>query len=298
MGVDLRGRPIAITGASSGIGAATAVECARAGMPVAIGARREDRLREVAERIRAIGGKVVAVPMDVCREEDCRRLVDAAAEAFGSLYAVFANAGYSVERPVGGMSDEELRAIFECNFFGTMHTVRAALERIRSSAAGAGGRAGGGASGARGGRGETRGHVLICSSCLSKMTVPLVGAYSATKAAQNHVGRAMRLELAGEGIEVSTVHPVGTRTEFFEEMARRSGVDRSVQHVPEVFMQKPERVARAVVRCLRRPRAEVWTSLGTRLGMAACVAFPGVEDFYLKRMIRRAAARGGGAGGA
>src|SRR5258705_7257353 len=119
------------------------------------------------------------------------------------------------------MTDAGLRAILECNFFGTMHTVRAALEPMRRNPPAADG---------------IRGHILICSSCLAKMPVPLNGAYSATKAAQNHVGRAMRLELAGEGIAVSTVHPVGTTTEFFEEMARRSGVAQSIKHVPDMFM--------------------------------------------------------------
>lgn len=269
MGIDLSGKPIAITGASSGIGAATAVACAAAGMPVALGARREDKLRAVVERVRAAGGRAVAVQMDVCSESDCRRLVERTVAEFGSIYAVFANAGYSVESPIARMSDADMRAIFECNFFGSLNVIRPALAQIRRSA------------------GSPKGHVLLCSSCLAKVPVPLNGAYSATKAAQNHIGRAMRMELAGDGIEVSTVHPVGTKTEFFEEMARRSGVDKSVQHVPDVFMQKPEKVARAVVRCLRRPRAEVWTSLGTRLGMAVCVALPGVEDFYLRRMVSR-----------
>src|SRR5215468_7974592 len=100
MGADLRGKPIAITGASSGIGAATAIECARAGMPVAIGARREDKLREVAELVRRAGGagtRVITVVIDTCKPEDCRRFVDATVAEFGSIYSVFANAGYSVE---------------------------------------------------------------------------------------------------------------------------------------------------------------------------------------------------------
>lgn len=281
MPIDLRGRVIAITGASSGIGAETAVACAAAGMHVAIGARRADRLDKVVERIQAAArhahshGKAIAVSMDVTRPEDSRRLLDRAAAELGPVYAVFANAGYSLEQPVADMTDAQMRDIFECNFYGTMNIVRPAVEAFRAAPPPAD-------------RGP-RGHILICSSCLAKLPVPLNGAYSATKAAQNHVGRAMRLELAAERIAVSTVHPVGTKTEFFEEMARRSGVPKSVQHVPEALMQKPDRVARAIVRCLQRPKAEVWTSLPTRLGMAVCIAFPGIDDFYLRRMVAKAA---------
>src|SRR6187401_3636157 len=102
--MDLRDRPIAITGASSGIGRATAFACAAAGMPVVLGARRVEKLQAAVEEIRRAGGKAVAVGMDVDRPEDCRTLVDRTAAEFGSIYAVFANAGYGLERPIEEVS--------------------------------------------------------------------------------------------------------------------------------------------------------------------------------------------------
>lgn len=266
MAIDLTGKPIAITGGSSGIGAATAIACARAGMPVVIGARRGDKLQEVVTAITGAGGRAVAVTMDVSKPEDCRRLVETTVGAFGSIYAAYANAGYGVEAAVMDMSDEALRAIFECNFFGSLSLIRAALPHM--TAAG-------------------HGHILLCSSCLSNLPIPYYSAYSATKAAQHHIGRAMNLELAGKGVHVSTVHPVGTRTEFFDQVKTRSNARRLVEHAPERFMQSPERVARATVKCLRRPRAEVWTSWPVRLGMAACSALPGIDDVFLRRMVRK-----------
>lgn len=270
MPIDLRDKPIAITGASSGIGAATAVECARAGMPVALGARRIERCQELAAQINAEGGRAIAVELDVTDADACERFVAKTIEAFGSIYSVYANAGYGIESPVDALPDADLRRIFETNFFGTLNTIRPALRNMLQSRAG---------------------HVLICSSCLAKMTLPYSSAYSATKAAQAHIGRAMRLELEGSGVEVSTVCPIGTLTEFSAAVRTEHGKPRVVTHIPERFKHTAERVARATVACLRRPRAEVWTSPLTRLGMAICTAIPGVEHFYLRRMVaqRRAA---------
>lgn len=264
--IELSGKPIVITGASSGIGAATALACARAGMPVVLGARREDRLGEVAKQVEQAGGQVVTRRVDVDDAEDCRALVDAAAEAFGSVYAVFANAGYGFESGVEATDDEAYRAIFQTNFYGTLHTIRPALERMRKAG---------------------QGHVLICSSCLSKIGLPYYSAYCMTKAAQDHLGKALRHELRPAGIAVSTVHPIGTKTEFFDKSRERTGRETLADRAGGRFMQPPEKVARAVVRCLRRPRAEVWTSAPTRLAFAATVAMPGVTDRVLRMVLTK-----------
>ncbi|MEX2217489.1 MAG: SDR family oxidoreductase [Phycisphaerales bacterium] len=289
--MDLRALPIAITGASSGIGRATALACARAGMPVAVSARRADRLDQLVEEIKAFGGRALAVPGDVSNQGDCRRLIDATAETFGSIYAVFANAGYGLERPIHQCSEQDLRDIFETNFWGTLHTIRPALDRMlavppatvppipvppTSSALGRSRCSP-----------KPRGHILICSSSLSKLGMPYHGHYSATKAAQDHIARAMRIELRGTGIHISSVHPIGTRTELFEKSEERSG-GRHAPRTPNFLMQPSETVANAVVRCLRRgdrnPPGEVWTSLPMRLAFALGVAMPGLTDRILRRM--------------
>lgn len=233
MGEVLTGRPIAITGAGTGIGRATAIACARAGMPVALAGRRIEPLEEVRESIESAGGRAIAAPTDVADAEQCRDLIRRTVDAFGPIYSVFANAGYGLRGPVDALEDSAIRAIFETNFWGTLNTIRPALEVMLP---------------------EGQGHVLICSSCLSKIGTPYTAPYSATKAAQDHFGRAMRHELSGRGIRVSTVHPIGTRTEFFDASARRSGGSRGAKKPPAMFTQSPERVASAVVRCLRRPR--------------------------------------------
>jgi len=264
--IDLAGKPIVITGASSGIGLVTARACAHAGMPVVLAARRLNRLREEAAKIEGQGGRALAIECDVSDAGACKALIDAAEERFGPLYAAFANAGYGHECSIEMSSESQLRDIFEVNFWGTASVFRASLASMRRSGSG---------------------HLLACSSCLSKIGMPYFGAYSATKAAQDHLARAMRHELAGSGIHVSSVHPIGTRTEFFEETDKRSERARLAIRTGLAFMQPPERVANAVVACLRRPRGEVWTSMSVRTALGVATIFPQTADRLLGLALRR-----------
>ncbi|TVQ63893.1 MAG: SDR family NAD(P)-dependent oxidoreductase [Phycisphaerales bacterium] len=275
MPIELAGKPIAITGASAGIGRATALACARAGMPVVVSARREEPLRELVAQIEREGGKAAHLVVDVNDPEACERMIALCAEQFGSVYSVFANAGYGQEALEHEMPDAELRAMFETNFFGTMHTIRPALERMIPAGAG---------------------HVLICSSCLARFPLPYFGVYSATKAAQHHIGRSLRLEIEPTGVKVSTVHPVGTKTEFFDVAQRRSwdGAQSLSDHGPSWMLQSPERVANAVLRGLRRPKPEIWTSPFVRYGMVFAGAFPRLADLGVRKMVREHEAKRSG----
>lgn len=272
MGRELRGLPILITGASSGIGRATALACARAGMPVAVAARRADRLHDLVSEIEASGGRAVAIECDVADAGACGHAVAACVEQFGSIYAAFANAGYGTDSFVHTMSDSELRRMFEVNFFGTMSIARAAWEWMIPAG---------------------RGHILICSSCLARFPVPGFGAYCATKAAQHHMARAMRAELHPLGIEVSSIHPIGTKTEFFDVAKTPDGVILDSRS-SEPFMQTADFVASRIVNCLRKPRAEVWPGVNgklVRIGMAVAAATPGLTDALFRRVIRRKLAK-------
>ncbi len=266
--ITLQGRPIAITGASSGIGRATALACAAAGMPVAVAARRIDKLESLVADITRSGGRAIAVPCDVDRPDDCTRLIDRTVESFGSIYAVFANAGFGLHKPVHETSDAEFRAIFETNFFGTLNTIRPAAARMLAA---------------------HQGHILICSSCLAKVGTPSHGAYSATKAAQDHIARAMRCELLGTGVAVSSVHPIGTRTEFFEQAEKNSGAAHDAMPTPPDFlMQPPSRVASAIVKRLKSGRGgEIWTSSLARLAFAMADVFPRFTDRAMTRAMKR-----------
>ena len=276
MAIDLQNKPIIITGASSGIGAATAIECAKRGMPVLLNARREDRLKQVVKVIRDSGGGAEMVVGDVAEEGVNTLLLDTAEELFadqGGVYAVFANAGYGLNRTMLEMTMPDLRDIFEVNFFAACDLLMKAGTRMREQ--------------------TSSGHLLMCSSCLSKFSLTNHGAYAATKAAQNQVCRSMRMELRDEGIAVSSVHPITTTTEFFDVSAERSGSgfsgDLIAKNTPRWFLHTPQRVARSVVKCLQKPKAEVWPSVLTRFFAGGVTAFPQIVDWMVRlKKIKKA----------
>ncbi len=265
MPIELTAKPILIAGASSGIGAATARACAAAGMPVALAARRLDKLEQVASDCMKHDVPTSVIECDVTDAEACARMVDQAETELGPVYAVFANAGFGQESPLLDMSDADTRAMFETNLFGTLNVVRPAAERMK---------------------GHAQGHLLICSSCLGLFPTPWYSIYSATKASQHHIGRALDVELREHNIRCSTVHPVGTKTEFFDEMKAKQGT-LTVAGSSESFMQPASAVANAIVRCLRRPRPEVWTSAPARYAMIASGFFPRLAGFAMRKAIAK-----------
>ena len=257
-----------ITGASSGIGAATAVACAERGARLVLNARRSDKLDAVATRVADKGAEVTTVVADVAAPDASRQLLDAAEARFGRFDVVFANAGYALKKSVVEESTEELRKVFEVNFFASVDLLREAASRLLAQ--------------------NRPGHLLMCSSCLSKFALPFHGSYSATKAAQNAICSAMRHELAPNGIYVSSVHPITTTTEFFDTCATLSGQTPSglPEHAPRMLVQPPERVARAVVRCLDRPCPEVWTSYLTRTTAGFMTMFPRFYEWAIRRQTK------------
>ncbi len=268
--VDPAGKPILISGASSGIGAATARACAQAGMPVALMARRRDKLDAVAHDIERAGGRALVIAGDVSDPESCAAAVAQTVESFGSLYAVFANAGFGFEKSVLETTDDELAEIMGVNFWGTVHLVRPAAERMIELGGG---------------------HVIICSSCIGKFAVPWYSAYCASKAAQWHLGHALAGELMHHNIHATTVHPIGTKTEFFDEAKKRTPDKESVaDNTPDFLMQSPDFVASRIVKAIRRPKLEVWTGaagLGTRLTAALLTASPGLTHRMIKGVAKK-----------
>jgi short-subunit dehydrogenase len=264
--VDLAGRVIVITGASAGIGRAIAKACADNDMRLAINARGAGRLAELAEDLRARGTQVIQVAGDTTDAAVRAELLARAAD-LGPVYAVLANAGYGHEVETLAMPEADLRQMFEVNFFAGLALLREAAPGMLD-------------------RGE--GHLMMTSSCLSKIGLPMYAAYCATKAAQDYACRAMRHELANKGLAVSSIHPVGTKTEFFDRMGERSGGLKLMDRSAQSFMQPPEKVARAVVRALRAGKGrEVWTSLGGRVAFGAAVMLPGLTDLVLRQMVTR-----------
>ena len=278
MAIDLHDRVIVITGASSGIGAATAIACVRAGMDVVIAARREDRLAQVAQQAQQYGRRVLPVVCDVANDNDVHRLIETTMAQFGRLDVLFANAGVSFIAPVLETPDDQLRRLFEINFFGTIRCIHAAMPAIRQTYRD---------TTSMPHQANRRGHILICSSCVSEIGLPMYGAYCATKAAQDSIAQALRAELATEPIYVSSVHPVTTRTELIDQAYKSSPSPKARRATHRIFEQSSEKVAQSVIHCLQKPCPEVWPHRLTRFGLAVCTAFPRIAEYVTGKLAKR-----------
>jgi NADP-dependent 3-hydroxy acid dehydrogenase YdfG len=181
-----------ITGASTGIGAATARLAVEAGYRVVLSARSEDKLQALAKEL---GGedRARAVPADVSVWEDNETLAQRTLERFGRLDVVFANAGFGAQRSFLGDSPEHWRDMVLTNVLGVAYTIRATLEALR----------------------EREGHMIITSSVAGRR--PLEGSlYSASKHAVTAMGEALRQEVNGTGMRVTLIEPGQVDTPFFE----------------------------------------------------------------------------------
>ncbi len=261
----LQDRVLVVTGASAGIGRAAALEAALRGARVVLSARREAKLREAAREIEQAGGRALAHAADVSSREEVEGLVARALEAFGRVDAFLANAGYGFLWPAADLPEEDHRRLFEVDYWGTVHCVRAVVPVFRK---------------------QGGGHLLITSSFVGKIGLPFYGPYSAAKAAQDALATALRLELEPEGIQVSSIYPIGTATEFHEVSARITGKPGAFQNTPSFFMQSARHVGRRIARCLERPVPEVWPSRISR-----CLAALGVLSPRLTRVLLRSHAR-------
>src|SRR5271166_2900476 len=131
MGISLSGRVVAVTGASSGIGEATALACAGAGAAVALAARRSERIEQLAQRIESQGGRAIAVPTDVGEEDQARAFVERAHAELGRLDVLVNNAGVMLLGPIENAPTEEWRQMVHANVFGVLYCTHAALPLMR-----------------------------------------------------------------------------------------------------------------------------------------------------------------------
>jgi NADP-dependent 3-hydroxy acid dehydrogenase YdfG len=217
-------RPVLlITGASSGIGAATARRAADAGYRLALGARRADRLEALSEEL---GGaeEAIAVSCDVTDWDQVQGLAAAALEAFGRIDAVFANAGFGAKRGFLEESPEHWRSMVLTNVLGVALTIRATLPHLLE-------------------RGT--GHYLLTSSVAGRRALP-GSLYSATKWAVTAIGEALRSELRqmhqNTGIRVTLIEPGMTDTEFFDQRPQNALGDDDIARAAIYALSEPEHV--------------------------------------------------------
>jgi short-subunit dehydrogenase len=262
--LSLEGRVVAITGASAGIGRASAVAFAARGARLVVGARRVDLLETLAAEIRAAGGEALAIALDVADAEQVNAFVRGAVERYGRLDVLVNNAGYGVRGPVATTPAEVFEQLMRVNYLGTVYGCLAAIPVMTR---------------------QRSGVIINVSSIVGHRSLPTGGAYAATKAAQISLTEALRVELRGTGVHACTVHPVGTETEFGLVQARLSGDPEPKPFGPQ---QSAQSVADAIVRCAEHPRPEVYPYWPSRAIVWVNAIAPGVVDYFSARAARSA----------
>ena len=261
------GSAVFITGASSGIGAALALEFAREGADVVLAARRRDRLESLAAEIGAIGCRAVVAPCDVTREGDLERAAAAGRAALGKLDVVVANAGFGVTGLLERLSLDDYRRQLETNVFGVLRTIYATLEDLKTS----------------------RGRLVVIGSVSGHVAVAGSSAYSMSKFAVRGLAASLGHELAEHGASVTLISPGFIESEIRQVDNR--GVRRAEKPAPPIpaaLVMATPTAARKIVSAVARRRREV---VITGFGKAAVLLqrhLPGV----LAEIIRRFAIKG------
>ena len=191
--MDVKGKVVVITGASAGIGLETARVFAEAGAFVVLAARSLDKLESLAKEIQAKGHEALVVPTDVSRQAEVKNLIEQAFTWKGRLDILINNAGQAAAGTVAEINPELFQKILELNVFGPMYAIQAAVPRMKQTGGGL---------------------IINISSMVSKMKIPGLGTYAATKSALNMLSDTARGELAGDNIRVTTVYPRMTATDF------------------------------------------------------------------------------------
>jgi NADP-dependent 3-hydroxy acid dehydrogenase YdfG len=228
-GVD--GKVVAITGASSGIGEATALELAARGAAVVIGARRTDRLDALAARIKGNGGRAEVVSVDVTRRTDLERLVSTAVEKFERLDVLVSNAGVARTSPVGDLDVEGWNAMIDINVRGVLHGIAAALPVFRR---------------------QGRGHLVTTVSTSGLKIVPTQAVYAGTKNAVRTLLEALRQESTDGVLRTTSISPGYVRTELVDHLDDPVVREQAQNAMAELGID-PAAVARAIAFAIEQP---------------------------------------------
>jgi NAD(P)-dependent dehydrogenase (short-subunit alcohol dehydrogenase family) len=266
MARNLKDMTVVITGASAGIGRELAVELDRRGARLVLAARRLDRLDALNL---ALGGVHHCIRCDVSIEDDCRSLVGSSVERFGRIDTLVCNAGYGLIRSVHETTREEFEAIIRTNVYGSTDCIRFVVPHMLGNAR----------------RDGWRGQIVLVSSAAARRGLVRLGAYAATKGMQLLLAEAMRVELESQSIAVTSVHPIGTESDFFRaaEAISQSRIWTRDRHP---VSQTGKAVARKMVGAIRNPVRECWPFWPARFALALNALVPWAGDWAMRRMLK------------
>jgi NADP-dependent 3-hydroxy acid dehydrogenase YdfG len=226
----IEGKVVAITGASSGIGEATALRLAGRGAKVVLGARRADRLHSLAERIEKAGGKAAYTLTDVKRRDDLTNLVGLACERFGKLDVLVSNAGVGPISLLDELRVEDWEEMIDVNFKGVLFGIAAALPVFRK---------------------QGFGHFVTVVSTAGLKIVPMQSVYAATKNAVRTLSEGLRQE-AGANLRVTAVSPGFVHTDFADSMTNPD-VKAQIVATRDKMAIPPDAIARAIAFAIEQP---------------------------------------------
>jgi NAD(P)-dependent dehydrogenase (short-subunit alcohol dehydrogenase family) len=254
-----------VTGASSGIGRASALAFAKRGAAVVVAARRGRALDEVVSECEALGASALAVQTDVSDADAVDALARAAVDRFGRIDVWVNSAALTAFAPFAELPLADFRRVLDVNVMGYVHGSRAALRYMRD---------------------QGKGRLINVSSVVSALPQPYTHAYSMSKAAVRMLGSSLRQELRLDGarrVKVCTVLPATIDTPLFGQTANYTG--RTVKPMPPVYTA--ERVAHAVVDLVRLPRREVVVGPAGRSLMVQAKIAPGITERLMARQVDR-----------
>ena len=255
--MDLENKVVIVTGASAGIGKATAVALAEAGANVVLVARREDRLGALAAELATQPGKRLVAAGDIRQESFALLLVERTLAEFGRLDVLVNNAGLGHRSLLADMPPEDMRTLIETNVLGLLYLTQAALGPMQK---------------------QRYGQIINVSSIVGQRPVPNNALYCASKTAVNFISRSLRMECRPYNIKVTTVYPGLTMTEFGLARLGEKGTNRfGLQGVAA------ERVAAKILRAIRRGQTEVYITWYDWLFVHLNRLFPRLTDWIVAR---------------
>ena len=232
MDVDLSSQVVAITGASSGIGEATALACARAGAAVALAARRAERIEELAQQIIKQGGRAIAVPTDVGEERQAQAFVERAHSELGRLDVLVNNAGVMLLGPIEDAPTDEWRQMIHVNVFGVLYCTHAALPLMHA---------------------QGSGHILNISSVAGRVARAGSGVYNLTKFGVGAFSESLRQECVPLGVRVTLIEPGAVDTELADHN-RPEIREQIAQRFGGIERLSAEDIAGAILYAIGQPR--------------------------------------------